>query len=152
MRVLCSFLICFLVSIGMAAQEITSFQGMWGDEFYQDADKISWKEVDKIMKESTVAEQNWQKYKKQSLGGLVAGAANLGATIWFVVEYNDDRVVTAPAIAAIGTAVISSIFFNSAKKNKKEAILKYNASFDNTTTFKLVPVSNSNGMGIALQF
>ncbi len=145
------FVLC-LYSVSLTAQEITAFQGNWGDEFYQDKQKLSWKEVNTIMMESAAAEMNWQKYKKQSLGGLIAGTANLGATIWFIVEYEDDRVVTAPAIAWAGTAIISSIFFNGAKKNKKKAILEYNDALGAKTSYRLVPTSNEHGVGLALKF
>ena len=36
-------------AFGLSAQEITSFQGSWGDEYYQDKKKLSWKEIDAIM-------------------------------------------------------------------------------------------------------
>lgn len=58
----------------VTAQEITSFPGMWGHDFYQDKEKLTWKEVDKIMSESQAAQLNWQKSKKNLLAGSIVGA------------------------------------------------------------------------------
>ncbi|WKX77276.1 hypothetical protein [Zobellia laminariae] len=33
---------CGLFALTMTAQEITSFSGMWGPEFYQDKDKLTY--------------------------------------------------------------------------------------------------------------
>ncbi|WP_289041602.1 hypothetical protein [uncultured Zobellia sp.] len=141
-----------LLTLTMTAQEITSFSGMWGPEFYQDKDKLTWKEIDKIMSESQVAQLNWGKSKKQMVGGMIAGAANFGTAIWFLVNENDHKPVTGPAIAFAGTGIIGSIFFHHAMKNKKEAILNYNESVGNGTSFRMVPAVNENGVGLALKF
>ncbi|CAZ94896.1 hypothetical protein Q4603_12480 [Zobellia galactanivorans] len=143
---------CGLFAFTLSAQEITSFSGMWGPEFYQDRQKLTWKEIDKIMSESQVAQMNWEKSKKQMMGGMIAGAANFGTAIWFLVNENDDKSVTAPAIAFAGTGIIGSIFFHHAMKNKKEAILNYNDSLGNGTSFRMVPAVNENGVGLALKF
>ncbi|MUH35965.1 hypothetical protein D9O36_08940 [Zobellia amurskyensis] len=141
-----------LFALTMNAQEITSFSGMWGPEFYQDKDKLTWKEIDKMMSESQVAQVNWEKSKKQMLGGMIAGAANFGTAIWFLVNENDHKPVTGPAIAFAGTGLIGSLFFHHAMKNKKEAILNYNESLDNGMSFRMVPAVNENGVGLALKF
>ncbi|MBU2948997.1 hypothetical protein [Zobellia uliginosa] len=141
-----------LFALTMSAQEITSFSGMWGPEFYQDKQKLTWKEIDKIMSESQVAQMNWQKSKKQMMGGMIAGAANFGTAIWFLVNENDDKPVTGPAIAFAGTGLIGSFFFHHAMKNKKEAILNYNDSVGKETSFRMVPAVNENGVGLALKF
>ena len=147
-------LVLLFCSVGtfMNAQEITSFPGMWGHEFYQDKDKLSWKEIDKIMSESQVAQMEWQKSKKQMLGGLIVGTANFGSAIWFLVNESDDKPVTGPVIAFAATGVIGSIFYHSASKNKKKAILNYNENLSNGTSFNLVPTSNEHGVGLALKF
>ncbi|PKA99161.1 hypothetical protein B0O79_2861 [Flavobacteriaceae bacterium MAR_2009_75] len=134
------------------AQEITAFQGMWGPEFYQDQEKLSWKEIDKIMTESQVAQTNWQKSKKNLLGGMLVGTLNFGSGIWFIVNEADNKPVTGPVIAFAATGLVGSIFYHAALKNKKKAILNYNESLDNTTSFRLVPTSNENGIGLALKF
>ncbi|MFC4096505.1 hypothetical protein [Euzebyella saccharophila] len=136
----------------VTAQEITSFPGMWGHDFYQDKEKLTWKEVDKIMSESQAAQLNWQKSKKNLLAGSIVGALNFGSGIWFIVNEVDNKPVTGPAIAFAATGLVGSIFFHKAMKNKKEAILNYNESLERETSFKLVPTSNKNGVGLALKF
>ena len=143
----------FLVSSSaIFAQEITSFPGMWGEQFYQDKEKLSWKEVNKIMMESQVAQAHWQKSKKQALGGLVFGAANFGSAIWLLSSLDDNKPLTGPIIAVAGTGLVGSIFFHAASTNKKRAILEYNDALGNKVSFQVVPTSNENGLGLALRF
>ncbi|MCG2460553.1 hypothetical protein K8352_07325 [Flavobacteriaceae bacterium F89] len=141
-----------LFTSGLAAQEITSFSGFWGTEFYQDKEKLSWKEINEIMTQNQDAEIYWQKSKKQMLATLAVGTVNLGSAIWFVVNEMDDKPVTAPLVAFAGTGLIGSIIYYSASKNKKKAILEYNDSLGKKVSFHLVPTSNENGVGLALKF
>lgn len=147
------FFFCMVLSLtSLSAQEITSFHSMWGAHFYQDKEKLSWKEINTIMTESQASEMYWQKSKKQMFGGLIAGTANLGSAIWYLVNENDDKDTTAPIVSFAGTAVIGSIFYHLAMKNKKQAILEYNDSLDKSTSLRLEPTSNENGIGLALKF
>lgn len=134
------------------AQEITSFPGTWGEEFYQDKKKLSWKEVNTLMMESQVAQANWQKSKKNAVGGLIFGAANFGSAIWLLSNLDDNKPLTGPVIAVAGTGLVGSIFFKVAMKNKKIAILEYNDALGKKMSFQFVPISNNNGLGLALRF
>lgn len=137
---------------GLQAQEITAFPGMWGESFYQDKKKLTWKEIDAIMKESAVAEMNWQKSKKNALGGLIFGAANFGSTIWLISNIDKNEPLTAPIITAASTGLVGMIFFKASAKNKRMAILEFNDALDKGTSYRLVPTSNQNGIGLALRF
>lgn len=141
-----------LISTNLFAQEITAFPGSWGEQFYQDKAKLSWKEVNNIMMESQVAEANWQKSKKLALGGLGFGLANLGSTIWLVSNLDQNKPLTGPIIAAAGTGLIGMIFFKASSDKKRMAILDYNDSLGKGTSYRLVPVSNQNGTGLAVKF
>jgi hypothetical protein len=152
LRTLFAVGIIALISANLSAQEITAFPGMWGEQFYQDKEKLSWKEVNKIMMESQVAQEQWRKSKKLALGGLVFGAANLGSTIWLVGNLDQNEPLTGPIIAAVGTGLAGAIFFKASSNNKKMAILNYNESLDGGTSFRLVPINNLNGTGLALKF
>lgn len=151
-KILIGMLLFGMYSTTVLGQEITAFPGMWGESFYQDKTKLSWKEIDAIMKESQVAEMHWQKSKRQALGGLVFGAANFGSAIWLLSNLDKNEPLTGPAIAVAGTGLIGSIFFHSSSKNKKRAILEYNDALDKKTSYRLVPTSNQNGVGLALKF
>jgi len=147
-----SLFVLSLFATTLSAQEITSFSGMWGEKFYQDKEPLTWKEIDAIMKENQSSALYWQKSKKNMLGALIAGAANFGSAIWLLSNLDDNEPLTGPIIAVAGTGIISSIFFHSATKNKKMAILEYNDSLGKKTSLYLAPTSNENGIGLALKF
>lgn len=151
-KIIVAFLFFGMCVSGLQAQEITSFPGMWGETFYQDKTKLSWKEIDAIMKESQVAEMHWQKSKKQALGGLAFGAINFGASIWLISNLDKNEPITGPVIAAASSGLIGAIFFHASSKNKKTAILEYNDALGKGTSYRLVPTSNQNGIGLALKF
>ena len=142
----------FLAVSVTSAQEITSFPGTFGIEFYQDQKKLNWKDVDALMLGNPVSEAYWKKSKKNLLGGMVFGAVNFGAGIWAISNEVNNKPLTEPMIAFGASALIGSIFGCSAIKNKKMAILKYNDSLGKETSFYLVPTSNENGLGLALKF
>jgi hypothetical protein len=106
-----------LISSNLSAQEITVFPDTWGEQFYQDMEKLTWKEVNKIIMESQVAEAHWQKSKKLALGGLVFIVANLGSTIWLVSSLDQSKSLTGPIIAAAGTGIVGMIFFKASSFN-----------------------------------
>ena len=146
--------ILFLSMCGtsLQAQEITVFPSTFGVEFYQDQEKLNWKEVDALMMGNSVSEMLWKKSKKKMFGGMIFGAVNFGAGIWAISNEINNKPITEPMIAFGASALIGSIFANSALKNKKMAILKYNDSVGNETSFYLAPEINENGFGLALKF
>lgn len=151
-KLIVAILFLGMCATGLKAQEITVFPSTFGVEFYQDQKKLKWKEVDALMMKNSVTEMHWKKSKKNMLGGMIFGAVNFGAGIWAISNEINNKPITEPMIAFGASAVIGSIFGNSALKNKKMAILKYNDSVGNETSFYLVPEINSNGVGLALRF
>lgn len=104
------------------------------------------------MMESQVAQAQWQKSKKLALGGLVFGLADLGSTVWLVSNLDQDKPLTGPIIAAVGTGLVGMIFFKASSDNKRMAILNYNDNLAGGTSFRLVPLYRQNGTGLALKF
>lgn len=141
-----------MCATGVKAQELTVFPSTFGVEFYQDLKKLKFKEVDALMMKNTVTEMHWKKSKKNMVGGMIFGAVNFGAGIWAISNEINNKPITQPMIAFGASALIGSFFANSALKNKKMAILKYNDSVGNETSFYLVPEINANGIGLALKF
>jgi hypothetical protein len=134
------------------AQEITSFKGLGGEEFYVDKVKITGKQMDSLMAQSPITEMYWHKKKNQMLIGLIATTANIASSVWWIVNSSNHKDITGPIIATAGTAIMSAIFNLAGNKNKKKAILEYNDALNKKTTFKLVPASGANGIGLALKF
>jgi len=151
-KLLIAVLFLGMFTTAAKAQEITVFPGTFGVEFYQDQEKLTWKQVDALMMENTVSAAHWKKSKKNLLGGMVFGAVNFGAGIWAISNEVNNKPITEPMIAFGASALIGSIFGSAALKNKKMAILKYNDSLGKETSFYLVPTSNENGLGLALKF
>ncbi len=155
MKLLRSFLPILFIGVfttTVNAQEITAFSTFFGEHFYQDKEKIGWKQVESLMETNPTALKHWKTSKKQFMGAFAAQTANLGFGIWYLVNDNNDKSTTAPIIGFAGTAVVGSIFYYLSSKSKKNAILEYNDGLDKKTTFKLMPTSNENGVGLALKF
>lgn len=149
-KIALSILFISICATGLKAQELTVYPAIWGEQYYQDKEKISCKEFSMLLEENPVSAAHWKKSKSQMLGALIAGAANAGSAVWYLTADNKDT--TGPIIAFAGTAVLGSIFYWSANKNKRKAILEYNDSAVKKTTYRLVPTSNQNGIGLALKF
>ncbi|WP_123877459.1 hypothetical protein [Flagellimonas maritima] len=64
----------------------------------------------------------------------------------------DDGDALVPALGTIGFGLIGSFFLYQSNKNSKKAILTYNEHLDYKTSFRLVPMGNRNGLGVALKF
>ncbi len=138
------------------------FPGFWSPEYYQDDEKISKKQLEFLLAKNEEVNAYWKKSKRQEIVFGVAVIAELGFAIWFYSELlNDSPYLTnrekaenaiGPALGVLGTGILAGIFRNSASKSKKKAILTYNKQFDKKTVYRLTPVSNKNGLGLALKF
>ncbi|MFH6604619.1 hypothetical protein ACEZ3G_14110 [Maribacter algicola] len=147
---------------GLNAQEITVFPGFWSAEYYQDDERISKKEVKALMAKNEEINAYWKKSKTQGTISSVGLVAEFGFALWMYAEIlNDDPYLSnrdkaknalGPAFGVLGSGVVTGIFMYASSKSKKKAILAYNKQFDNKTTFRLVPTSNKNGVGLALRF
>lgn len=106
------------------------------------------------MAKNEEANAYWKKSTKNATIGYVALAGQMASVVWLAsqLDSEDDNDRIAPAAATVGIGIVGLIFINAANKNGKKAILTNNKQFDNKTTYSLVPVSNQNGLGLALQF
>lgn len=143
-----------LFTLSAKGQEITVFPGFWSVEYYQDDQRIDKPELKKLMSQNEEVSAYWKKSNTNSTIAYVAIAGELGCAFWMGTQFGEDdpNKILAPAAGTVGFAIIAGIFINSANKNGKKAILKYNTQFDNKTTFRLVPTTNQNGLGLALKF
>lgn len=145
--------ICIIMFVTKGhAQEITSFKGFGGEEFYRDKERISSKQMDSLMAQSQVTEMYWRKKKSQMLIGMIATTANIGSSVWWIVNSGDHKNVTAPVVATAGTLIIAAIFNLAGNRNKKKAMLEYNDGLHKKATFNVAPAATANGIGLALKF
>ncbi|UWX54203.1 hypothetical protein NYZ99_14630 [Maribacter litopenaei] len=153
MKTILFFALTFLFFLNTNAQEITVFPGFWSMEYYQDDDRITKKELKALLAKNEEINAYWKKSNTYStLGYLSLLGEGVGA-FWLASTLNTDNPneTLAPLGVTLGFATIGLIFIHSANENGKKAILAYNKQFDNESTFKLVPTSNSNGVGLGLE-
>jgi len=96
----------------------------------------------------------WKKSTRNGTIGYIAFTAQMASIVWLASELNseDNNTTLAPVAATVGFGIIAGVFLNAANKNGKRAILTYNKQFDNKTTYSLLPISNQNGLGLAIRF
>lgn len=162
MKSVCLLFIILLSFFSVSGQEVTSFTGFWKTEYYQDDKEITRKEFSALMETNSLVNKHWRKSKtNETLAGITL-LAQVGFSVWMASELirdepfltNRDRVQNAltPSIGVITTGIAGGIFLHLFSKSKKKAILTYNKQFDNKTTYNLVPISNQNGLGLAIRF
>lgn len=155
MRLFFTLLIVFSFTMDSFGQELSVFSGFWAPEYYQDDVKITKQEAKSLLLNYQESEGYWKKKMTNETLFYVSSVAQLGFTFWTLnelVNKETDRNIAAPA-GLLGTLILSAIFLNNTGKNGKKAILAYNKQFDGkTTTYRLVPISSSNGLGLALKF
>ncbi len=154
MKVISLFVVLFLVFCTAQAQEITVFPGFWKTEYYQDDNQITKQELKTLFSKNEEANAHWEKSNKNSTIAYIAIAGQTAGAFWLGTQLGseDNGDIVAPLAATLGFGIIAGIFLNAANKNGKRAILTYNKQFDDKTTYRLVPVSNQNGLGLALKF
>lgn len=143
----CALSLSFLISVDLSSQELTIYQGFWGEQFYEDDVRIERKSfVDKI-NSNPVSMEHWRKYKKNIIGSTIFSVGTgVGVALWINVDQGESK--TFPIALTAGSAVLSSIFGQFAMKNKKEALLSYNKSKD--VGLRVSPATQ--GIGLALHF
>jgi len=151
-----TFTIFFLLlTVSLSAQELSVFSGFWAPEYYQDDVRITKEEAKSRLLQYAGSEAFWKKKITNETLFYVSTIAQIGFTFWTLdelVNKETDRNVAAPA-GLLVSLVMSAIFLNNTGKNAKKAILAFNKQFDGTTTtFRLEPIGNSNGLGLALKF
>ncbi|APA63584.1 hypothetical protein [Maribacter sp. 1_2014MBL_MicDiv] len=61
MKVKCFLIVLFAMAINVSAQEITTFTGIWGMEYYQDDKEITKKEVKELFSSNDEIYSDWKK-------------------------------------------------------------------------------------------
>ena len=142
-----------LFSISVYSQELSAFSGFWGPEYYQDDKEISRKEIKSLLMEYDASEIYWKKKMKNEAFFYGTYAVAIGSAVWWGAELGQDSDnTTTPALVTLGSLIVSAIFVEGTTRNGKKAILTYNKQFDNKTTYRLVPIGDQNGLGLAIKF
>ncbi len=151
----------FLVS-KVRSQEITMFPGFWSAEYYQDDEKISKKQLEVLLAKNEEVQAYWKKSKTQEIVAGIAVIGEIGFLVWAYSEIlndnpylsNRDKAKNAigPLLGGIGATTIAAIFHTASNKSKRRAILTYNKQFDKKNVYRLAPVGNENGLGLAIRF
>lgn len=147
----CFVAIAFFMFSSLAAQEITMFPGFWRNQYYQDDKEISKKELDSLFLQHTAVNAHWQKARKLNTLGWVAIGAEYAFLTWALIDLKDREYNVVPTIGVIGSGVAALIFLLKSDKARKEAILTYNAKFDNKKSSFVIKPSD-HGLGIVVEF
>jgi hypothetical protein len=136
----------------VVGQEISIFPGLFKQEFYVDDQKVSRKEVETLIAKNKEANIMWQKSKKYQWAAGCFSIAQAGLAIYALnkASNGDQESALTPLYAAVGVGIGSVIFSYNFLKLRKNAILKYNKSFDKKSHSYISP--SSNGIGLALNF
>ena len=110
MRLLFVALITLVFAANLQAQEITMFPAFGGVRFYEDNNRISKKEANKLLSDNRASGELWKKVMRQKYwiaGGL---AAEIGFVLWAVnraVNYKNPWGVYA---GALGSGAVATGF------------------------------------------
>ena len=132
------------------AQEITVFPGFWSMEYYQDDQRVSKDEVSSLFAANEEVNELWTKANANATLGYISFGAEMVFAGWAGYAAANDEDLTAPLVGVVGTAILTSVFLSNASKKRKDAILKYNSSFDKKVSLDLNV--NQYGLGLAVRF
>lgn len=140
----------FLFSFSSKAQEITMFAGFWDNQYYQDNERISKKDLKLLLEKDDVAFKHWNKAKTYNTLSWVALASEVGFGVWMISNSANQKDNTVASIGFLGSIAGGITFALISHHQKKKAILKYNEGLDNKTSFKIMP--SKQGFGIVMEF
>ncbi|MDY7396692.1 hypothetical protein UMM65_15695 [Aureibaculum sp. 2210JD6-5] len=140
----------FLFNFSARAQEITMFTGFWDNQFYQDNERISKKDLKLLLEKDDVAIKHWNNAKTYKTLSWVALAAEAGFGVWSISDSYNQRQNIVPTIGVLGSFAGVITFSLISHHQKKKAILKYNEGLDNKISFKIMP--SKQGIGIVMEF
>ncbi len=91
-----------LFTANVNAQELTSFQGFWAQEYYQDDEKLSKSEFKSLLYTNNEATAYWKKSETNATVGYLAFIGQIGFTVWTASELaEDDGDALVPALGTI---------------------------------------------------
>ncbi|MEP0301766.1 MAG: hypothetical protein ABJD98_01475, partial [Maribacter dokdonensis] len=95
MKVKCFLIVLFAMAINVSAQEITTFTGIWGMEYYQDDKEITKKEVKKLFSNNDEIYSDWKKADTKKSIATIALVGEIVGVTWGSVElFNNDPFVS----------------------------------------------------------
>jgi len=131
------------------AQEITYFQGVFGDVHYRDDIKISKKEVASIIRTNDLSKVFWDKHIRHQNYAYIGSGIQIGLLIYGVSRFDDSSINY--LYVSVGFGAVSLGFALSSRALKRKAILSYNNGLDGgISSIDLVP--SPNGLGLRMTF
>ena len=103
-------IITFLIlsSINFAAsQELTMFQGFWGQDYYEDYQKTEKERVDLLMKKDKTTNQLWRKSKKHQIISFAALGAETIFLFWTLRKVSNGNNPTIPYVGLLASAGVA---------------------------------------------
>lgn len=117
----------FLVQF-VQGQEITLFDDAITYRYYQDQERISYKEVGELMEKDSLSQLHWKRAKVKNT------LANLFLIVEFstipIAAFSENSNPGIYSVVILGAGIGSIFFAISRQKSKRLAILRYNSLFD----------------------
>lgn len=131
------------------AQEITIWPGAWGQQYYQDYQRITKTETESLLSTNPDSYNDWKKSKKHMTLAWTSYAVGIGFAIWQLNSLANERYDILPTIGLLGSMGTSIGFILSSNRLKKDAVLNYNEGAD-VSSIKFGPTYN--GIGLVMSF
>lgn len=152
LKILIVFLFLILPISFLPAQELTTFLGLRGFEYFEDDRPLITAEVHSLLSENPVAFKHWKTSRTHLLAAGGAALVSLGTGISWKYRPQHKKASAALIVTCLGSAVISGALTQRAIFHKKKAVLKYNKGLKQQSSFLLNPLLDADGIGLSLQF
>lgn len=147
-----AFLLFFFYTSQIYSQEMTVFLGLTGYQYYEDDRRLITAEVNSLLSDNELAFTYWKRSRTYNTIAFASSAIAVGTAIAIVTRDAENPASGGLYAASIGTTLMGLILTLSAHNQKKKTVLSYNKGLEHRTVYKITPIGNRNGLGLALKF
>ena len=109
-------------------------------------------EVNSLLSDNELAFTYWKRSRTYNTIAFASSAIAVGTGIAIVTRDAENPASGGLYAASIGTTLMGLILTLSAHNQKKKTVLSYNKVLEHRTVYKITPIGNRNGLGLALKF
>ena len=147
-----AFLLFFFYTSQIYSQEMTVFLGLTGYQYYEEDRRLITAEVKSLLSDNKLAFTYWKRSRTYNTIAFASSAIAVGTAIAIVTRDAENPASGGLYAPSIGTPLMGLILTLSAHNQKKKTVLSYNKGLEHRTVYKITPIGNRNGLGLALKF